>query len=129
MTPRGAGSGLSGGDVPIHVGLVLSFEKMNRIIEIDEPNLVAVVEPGVVTNQLDDQLEPLGLFFAGYPLREEFCFIGGNVAENAGGGRAVRYGVTSRNITGLEIVTPAGEVILMGATDTRMLPASIFCVS
>jgi glycolate oxidase len=114
VTPRGAGSGLSGGAVPIHGGISLSFEKMNQVIEIDTDNLVAVVEPGVVTNELDSSLADYGLFFAGYPLSEEFCFIGGNVAENAGGGRAVKYGVTSRYVTGLEIVTPAGEVMTIG---------------
>jgi len=114
VTPRGAGSGLSGGAVPVRGGIVVSFEKMNRILEIDTRNLIAVVEPGVVTNRLDEALSPHGLFFAGYPLSEEYCFIGGNVAENAGGGRAVKYGVASRYVTGLEIVTPAGEIIQIG---------------
>ena len=114
VTPRGAGSGLSGGAVPLYGGISISFERMNRVIEIDTSNLVAVVEPGVVTNELDSRLAEYGLFFAGYPLSEEFCFIGGNVAENAGGGRAVKYGVTSRYVTGLEIVTAAGDIMQIG---------------
>ncbi|TVR55700.1 MAG: FAD-binding protein [Spirochaetaceae bacterium] len=114
VTPRGGGSGLSGGAVPIFGGIVLSTEKMNEIIEVDTENLVAVVEPGVVTSTLDRVLEPHGLFFAGYPMSEEFCTVGGNVAENAGGGRAVKYGVTGRYIIGLEVVTPAGNVMVLG---------------
>ncbi len=114
VTARGAGSGLSGGAVPACGGIIISFERMNRIIEIDRDNMVAVVEPGVVTNALDEALKPYGLFFAGYPLSEEICFIGGNAAHNAGGGRAVKYGVTKRYVTGLEIVTAAGELLTLG---------------
>jgi glycolate oxidase len=114
ITPRGAGSGLSGGAVPACGGISLSLERMNRIVEIDRENMVAVVEPGVLTNALDAALRPLGLFFAGYPLSEEICFIGGNAAHNAGGGRAVKYGVTKRYITGLEVVTAGGELLTIG---------------
>jgi glycolate oxidase len=114
VTPRAAGSGLSGGAVPVYGGILISVERMNAIIEIDEQNLMAVVEPGVVTNKLDEVLQDRGLFFAGYPMSEEFCFIGGNVAENAGGGKAVKYGVTGQYIQGLEIVSPTGEIILLG---------------
>ena len=114
ITPRAAGSGLSGGAVPLHGGIVLSVERMNRILEIDRANLMAVVEPGVVTNKLDRVLREYGLFFAGYPMIEEFCFIGGNVAENAGGGRAIKYGVTGRYIHGLELVTPGGDIVQLG---------------
>jgi len=114
ITPRAAGSGLSGGAVPIFGGILLSVERMNNIIEIDDENLMAVVEPGVVTNQLDEALIDHGLFFAGYPMSEEFCFIGGNVAENAGGGRAVKYGVTGQYVQGLEIITPTGDKIQLG---------------
>ncbi len=114
VTPRGAGSGLSGGAVPVCGGISLSLERMNRIVEIDRDNMVAVVEPGVLTNALDSALRPLGLFFAGYPLSEEICFIGGNAAHNAGGGRAVKYGVTKRYITGLEVVTAGGELLTIG---------------
>ena len=85
VTPRAAGSGLSGGAVPIYGGILLSVERMNAIIEIDDQNLMAVVEPGLVTNKLDEVLQDRGLFFAGYPMSEEFCFIGGNVATGASG--------------------------------------------
>lgn len=114
ITPRGGGSGLSGGAVPVHGGIVLAFERMNRILEIDEENLVVVLEPGVVTKELDRALEPYGLFFAGYPMSEEICRIGGNVAENAGGGRAVKYGVTGDYVLGLEVVTAGGELLRLG---------------
>jgi len=114
VTARGAGSGLSGGAIPVHGGICLSTERMDRILEIDTANLVAVVEPGVVTNRLDEALKPLGLFFAGYPMSEEICTIGGNVAHNAGGGRAIKYGVTKRHITGLEVVMPTGEALSLG---------------
>ena len=114
VTPRGAGSGLSGGAVPVYGGILLSVERMDEIIEIDTQNLMAVVEPGVVTNQLDEVIQDLGLFFAGYPMSEEFCYIGGNVAENAGGGRAIKYGVTGRYIHGLEVVIPTGEIVQLG---------------
>ena len=114
ITPRAAGSGLSGGAVPIYGGILLSVERMNTIIEVDDKNLMAVVEPGVVTNKLDEALRNYGLFFAGYPMSEEFCFVGGNVAENAGGGRAVKYGVTGHYIHGLEMVAPTGEIIQLG---------------
>ncbi len=114
VTPRGAGSGLSGGAVPIEGGICLSLERMNSIIEIDTDNLVAVVEPGVITHEFDTALAPYGLFFAGYPMSEEFCSIGGNVAENAGGGRAIKYGVTGNYVLGLEVVTPQGEVFQVG---------------
>jgi glycolate oxidase len=114
VTPRAAGSGLSGGAVPVCGGILLSVERMNRVLEIDVANLMVVVEPGVVTNQLDTVLRPHGLFFAGYPMSDEFCFIGGNVAENAGGGRAIKYGVTGRYIHGLEMVTPTGDIVQLG---------------
>ncbi|MCX7669955.1 MAG: FAD-binding protein [Anaerolineae bacterium] len=114
VTPRGAGSGLSGGAVAIFGGILLSVERMNRILEIDLENLVAVVEPGVVTNELSEAVRAHGLFYAGYPMSVELCYIGGNVAENAGGGRAVKYGVTGRYVLGLEVVLPTGEIVQFG---------------
>ncbi len=114
VTPRGAGSGLSGGCIPVHGGIVLSLEKMNRIIDIDRENLMITVEPGVVTNTINDVVKKDGLWFAGYPMSLESCFIGGNVAENAGGGKAIKYGVTSRYVTGLEVVLPTGEILNLG---------------
>ena len=114
ITPRGAGSGLSGGAIPEFGGIVLSVEKMNRIIEIDYNNMMIVLEPGVVTNEVNEQVAEKGLFFAGYPMSVETCYIGGNIAENAGGGKAIKYGVTGRYVTGLEVVTPAGEIVELG---------------
>ena len=114
VTPRGAGSGLSCGAVPVHGGIVLSVERMNQILEIDRDNLVAVVEPGVVTNDINEAVEEYGLFYAGYPMSVELCFVSGNVAENAGGGRAIKYGVTGRYVLGLEVVLPTGEIVQMG---------------
>lgn len=114
VTPRGAGSGLSGGAVPLYGGILLSVERMNRILEIDKENLVVVVEPGVVTNEINNAIKEDGLFFAGYPMSVESCFIGGNVAENAGGGKAIKYGVTGRYVLGLEVVLPSGEIVELG---------------
>jgi len=114
ITPRGAGSGLSGGAVPLYGGILLSVERMNHILEIDQQNMMVVVEPGVVTNEINDKTTEYGLFFAGYPMSLETCFIAGNVAENAGGGKAIKYGVTERYIMGLEVVTPTGEIIMLG---------------
>lgn len=114
ITPRGAGSGLSGGAVPVRGGIVLDTGRMNRILEIDTANMVVVVEPGVVTSEINEKLRPLGLFYAGYPMSLETCCIGGNVAENAGGGKAVKYGVTGRYVLGLDVVTPTGELVHLG---------------
>lgn len=114
ITPRGAGSGLSGGAVPIYGGLVLSVDRMNTIIEVDRDNMMVIVEPGMVANDINEHLAPFELFYAGYPMSLETCFIGGNVAENAGGGKAVKYGVTSRYVLGLEVVTPTGAIIELG---------------
>ena len=114
ITPRGAGSGLSGGAIPDFGGIVLSTEKMNRVLEIDYKNMVMVLEPGVITNDVNEKIAENGLFFAGYPMSVETCYIGGNIAENAGGGKAVKYGVTGRYVLGLEVVTPTGEIVKFG---------------
>ncbi|MCG8480695.1 MAG: FAD-binding protein [Spirochaetales bacterium] len=114
ITPRGAGSGLSGGAIPFHGGILLSVEKMNRVIELDMDNMVIVVESGIVTNDLATMVQERGLFFAGYPMSLQTCFLGGNITENAGGGKAVKYGVTGRYIMGIELVTPTGEVVWLG---------------
>ncbi len=114
VTPRGAGSGLSGGAVPVFGGIVIAFDRMNRVLEIDRANMMVVVEPGVVTNEINDRVRDLGLFYAGYPMSLETCSIGGNVAENAGGGKAIKYGVTARYVTGLEVVTPTGDLMRLG---------------
>jgi len=114
VTPRGAGSGLSGGAVPVHGGIVLLFDRMNKVLDIDRENMMVVVEPGVVTNEINALVRDDGLFYAGYPMSLETCYIGGNVAENAGGGKAVKYGVTGRYVTGLEVVTPTGQIVQLG---------------
>jgi len=114
ITPRGAGSGLSGGAIPVYGGILVSLEKMNKVIEIDYANMTMTVETGIVTNEINALVKDKGLFYAGYPMSLETCFLGGNIAENAGGGKAVKYGVTSRYIMGVELVTPAGEVVWLG---------------
>jgi glycolate oxidase len=114
VTPRGGGTGLSCGAVPMYGGIVLALERMNRILEIDRENMVAVVEPGVVTSEIGKAVQEFGLFYAGYPMSFESCFIGGNLAENAGGGRAIKYGVTGHYVLGVEAVLPTGEILEMG---------------
>lgn len=113
VTARGSGTGLSGAAVPRADGIVLSFERMNRILDIDVDNLVAVVEPGVTLDQLDEALAPHGLIYPVFP-GEYSASLGGNVATNAGGMRAVKYGVTRHQVVGLEAVLPGGEVIRTG---------------
>ncbi len=113
VTARGAGTGLSGACVPRADGIVLSLERMNRIVEIDTDNYVAVVQPGVTLDQLDAALAPLGLVYPVYP-GENSASLGGNVATNAGGMRAVKYGVTRNQVLGLEAVLASGEVIRTG---------------
>ena len=114
VTPRGAGSGLSGGAVPVCGGIVMAMDRFNKIVELDAANMTITVEPGVIANDINEYLKPHGLFYAGYPMSVEMCQIGGNVAENAGGGKAVKYGVTSRYVLGLETVLPDGRVLNLG---------------
>lgn len=112
--PRGAGSGFTGGSLPTKGGIVLCTERMDKILEIDEENLVATVEPGVVTEQFQKAVEKVGLFYPPDPASLKFSTLGGNVAECAGGPRCVKYGVTKDFIIGLEVVTPTGDVITTG---------------
>jgi glycolate oxidase len=114
VTPRGAGSGMVGGALAIHGGVVLSTETMKRVIEIDADDLVAVVEPGVITGVLQSAVEDQGLFYPPDPASLEFCSIGGNVATNAGGPRAFKYGVTREYVLGLEVALMGGEVLRCG---------------
>lgn len=113
VTARGAGTGMSGACIPVADGIVVSFERMAAIVEIDTENFVAVVEPGVQLDQLDAALAPLGLVYPVFP-GEYSASLGGNVSTNAGGMRAVKYGVTRHHVTGLEAVLPSGEVIQCG---------------
>ncbi len=114
LLARGAGSGFTGGTLPIKGGIVLVLTKMDRILGIDTDNLIAVVEPGVVTSELQKQVEKVGLFYPPDPASKDFSTLGGNVAECAGGPRCVKYGVTKDYILGLEVVTATGEIIRTG---------------
>jgi glycolate oxidase len=114
VIPRGAGTGVVGGAVPLEGGIVLSLERMNRIIEIDEGNMMAVVEPAVITGELQREVEKRGLFYPPDPASLDSCSLGGNVATGAGGPRAVKYGVTKDYVCGLEVVVPTGEILRLG---------------
>lgn len=115
VTPRGAGTGLSGGALPIFGGIVLSTERLNKIIDIDERNLQATVEPGVINQIFRDAVEAKGLFYPPDPASRGSCFLGGNLAENAGGPKAVKYGTTKDYVLNCEVVLPTGEIIWTGA--------------
>lgn len=119
VIPRGAGSGFSGGSLPVEGGVVVSLERMNKILKIDTDNLVAIVEPGVVTGDLQEEVEKLGLFYPPDPSSLKFCTIGGNIAECAGGPKAVKYGVTKDYVLGLEVVLPTGEIINTGVQTAK----------
>jgi glycolate oxidase subunit GlcD len=114
VTPRGGGTGLSGGALPVFGGIVLSMEKFNKIIEIDEKNYQAIVEPGVITQVFQEEVEKRGLFYPPDPASRGSSFLGGNLAECSGGPRAVKYGVTKDYVLGLEAVLPTGELINAG---------------
>lgn len=115
LVPRGAGTGYSGGAVPLHGGIVVSLERLNRILDIDPASLVAVVQPHVVTSVLQAEVEARGLFYPPDPASLDRSVIGGNVAECAGGPRAFKYGTTRRYVLGLEAVLPTGEIIRTGS--------------
>lgn len=115
LTVRGAGTGLSGGALAVEEGVVLSMKKMNRIIEIDEENFQATVEPGVITQVFQETLGAKGLFYPPDPASKGSCFIGGNLAENSGGPKAVKYGVTKDYVLNLEVVLADGSIIWTGA--------------
>ena len=119
LTARGAGTGYTGGAVPVVGGVVLSLERLNRIIEIDTASLLAVVEPNVVTADLQTAVEQVGLFYPPDPASLNQSVIGGNVAECAGGPRAFKYGTTKRYVLGLEAVLPTGEVIRTGGKSVK----------
>ena len=115
VVPRGAGSGFTGGALPVSGGVVLAVEKhMNKIIEIDTKNMVAVVQPGVINKELQREVEKLGLFYPPDPASQEYSTIGGNVAENAGGMRAAKYGITKDYVMALRAVLPNGDIIRAG---------------
>jgi glycolate oxidase len=115
VTPAGARTGLSGGSLPIYGGVLLSMEKFNKILNIDEKNHQVITEPGVITEVLQNTVKEKGLFYPPDPASKGSCFIGGNVAENSGGPKAVKYGVTNEYVLNLEVVLPTGEIIWTGA--------------
>jgi glycolate oxidase len=114
VVPRGSGTGLSGGSIPVERSIVLLFPAWKKILEIDEENLTAWVEPGVITAELHAAVESKGLFYPPDPGSMKVCTIGGNVAENSGGLRGLKYGVTKDYVMGLEIVLPTGELLRVG---------------
>jgi len=118
-TPIGARTGLSGGALSIYQGIGLSMERLNKILEIDEQNLQVIVEPAVITQVLREAVAEKGLFYPVDPSSQGSCWIGGNVAENSGGARAVKYGVTKDYVLNLEVVLPNGEIIWTGANTLK----------
>lgn len=119
VTPRGAGTGLSGGALPVHGGLVLSVERMNHILEIDPRDLVAEVESGVVTGELQRQVERLGLFYPPDPSSKDSCLLAGNLAEDSAGPRSCKYGSTRKFVLGLEAVRADGEIFRSGGRNRK----------
>ncbi len=115
VTPMGARTGLSGGALPVFGGIALSMERFNRILNIDERNLQVTTEPGVITEVLQEAVKAKGLFYPPDPASKGSCFIGGNVSENSGGPKAVKYGVVKDYVLNLEVVLPDGEIIQTGA--------------
>src|ERR1017187_5586610 len=114
-TPRGAGTGLSGGALPVFGGIIIAMERFNSILFIDERNLQATVEPGVINQVFQEAAIEMGLFYPPDPASKGSCFLGGNLAESSGGPRAVKYGVTKDYVLNLEVVLPTGEIIWTGA--------------
>jgi glycolate oxidase len=119
VTPRGAGTGLSGGALPIHAGIVMDMQRMNSIIHIDENNFQVTTQPGVITELLQQAVQEKGLFYPVDPASKGSCFIGGNVAENSGGPRAVKYGTVKDYVLNLEIVMPNGDILWTGANTLK----------
>jgi len=115
VTPRGAGTGLSGGALPVAAGVVLDMRRFNKILHLDKRNLQVTVEPGVITQVLQEYVKAEGLFYPPDPASKGSCFIGGNISENSGGPKAVKYGVVKDYVLNLEIVLPNGEMIWTGA--------------
>jgi len=119
IVPRGAGTGLSGGSIPVKNCIALVMTKWDKIIEIDKPNLTATVQPGVVTGQLQNEAEKSGLFYPPDPGSSSVCTIGGNVANNAGGLRGLKYGVTKNYVMGVEVILPNGDLLKTGGKNVK----------
>ena len=119
VVPRGSGTGLSGGSIPVENSIVLLLNHWNQILEIDQENLTAWVQPGVITGTLHEIVEDLDLFYPPDPSSMKICTIGGNVAENAGGLRGLKYGVTKDYVMGLEVILPNGDIALFGGKNVK----------
>ena len=119
VTPRGAGTGLSGGALPVMGGVLVAMERFNHVLEIDEQNLQATVEPGVITEEFMNQVEAKGLYYPVDPASKGSCFIGGNVSHGSGGPRVVKYGTIREYVLNLEVVLPSGEIIWTGANTLK----------
>lgn len=119
VTVRGAGTGLSGGAIPAHGGVALSMRLMDKILNIDENNFMAIVQPGVITQELQDALKEKDLFYPPDPASKGSCYIGGNIAENSGGPKAVKYGVVKDYVLNLEVVLPSGDIIRTGSNTLK----------
>lgn len=119
VTPRGAGTGLSGGALPVHGGVCLDMRRMNKIIDIDVQNFQVITEPGIITEELQQAVIEKGLFYPVDPASKGSCFIGGNVSENSGGPRAVKYGTVKDYVLNLEVVLPDGSIIWTGANTLK----------
>lgn len=119
VTPRAGGTGLSGGALPVHGGIVISVEKLNKLIEIDEKNLQATVEPGMICQHFMDEVEKVGLFYPVDPSSKGSSMLGGNLAESAGGPRAVKYGTIRDYVLNIEMVLPTGEIIQTGSNTLK----------
>ena len=133
ITPRGEGTNLSGGTIPLKGGIVLSFTKMNRIVEINTADRYAIVQPGVINGDLQKALAGKGFFYPPDPSSFPFSTIGGNVGENAGGPRCLKYGVTADYLLGMTVVLPSGKVIQIGSRNVKDVTGyrltSLFCGS
>lgn len=119
ITPRGAGTGLSGGALPVYGGVVIAMSRMNQIIDIDERNFQVTVEPGVINENLQQAVKEKGLFYPPDPASKGSCFLGGNIAHASGGPRALKYGTTRDYVLNLEVVLPTGEIIWTGANTLK----------
>ena len=119
VTPRGAGTGLSGGALPVHGGVILAMERFNQIIEIDERNFQVTVEPGVINEALQIAVKDKGLFYPPDPASKGSCFLGGNLAHSSGGPRAVKYGTTRDYVLNMEVVLANGDIIWTGANTLK----------
>ena len=121
VVPRGAGTGLAGGAIPLGAPIVVALTKMNNVLEVDVVDRIAWVEPGVINLDLTNQLAAHGFHFAPDPSSQQVCTIGGNVANNSGGPHCLAYGVTNAHVQAIEVVLPDGEIVMLGGLDAEPL--------